>query len=154
MFGVEKTQSDKLDGKKLHIAVVQARFNEAVTNALAKACLGELATLGVETKNITHVTVPGALEVSCALQALAERDHFDALIALGCIIRGETYHFELVANESGATISRIALDYQLPIANAILTVENLAQAEARQHDKGVDAARVAVEMANLLGDLG
>ena len=154
MFGVEKTRSDKLDGKKLHIAVVQARFNEDVTDALAQACLGELAALGVEAKNITHVTVPGALEVACALQALAERDEFDALIALGCIIRGETYHFELVANESGAAISRIALDYQLPIANAILTVENLAQAEARQIEKGVDAARVAVEMANLLDDLG
>ncbi len=153
MFGVEKTRSDKLDGRKLHIAVVQARFNESVTSALAQACLGELAMLGVEAKNITHVTVPGALEVACALQALAERDEFDALIALGCIIRGETYHFELVANESGAAISRLALDYQLPIANAILTVENLAQAEARQHDKGVDAARVAVEMANLLDDL-
>jgi 6,7-dimethyl-8-ribityllumazine synthase len=153
MFGVEKTRSDRLDGKKLHIGVVQARFNEGVTNVLAQACLGELAALGVEADNITHLTVPGALEVACALQALAEQGEFDALIALGCIIRGETYHFELVANESGAAISRLALDHQLPIANAILTVENLAQAEARQHDKGVDAARVAVEMANLLHDL-
>ena len=84
---------------------------------------------------------------------MAERDQYDALIALGCIIRGETYHFELVANESGACVSRLALDYQLPIANAILTVENVAQAEARQVDKGRDAARVAVEMANLLNEL-
>ena len=104
-------------------------------------------------KNITHVKVPGALEVPCALQALAETENFDALIALGCIIRGETYHFELVANESGAAVTRLALDYQLPIANAILTVENLAQAEARQTEKGRDAARVAVEMANLLAAL-
>ena len=153
MFGVEKSRSDKLDGTRLRIAVVQARFNEAVTHALAEACLGELSALGVDARNITHVTVPGALEVACALQALAEHEKFDALIALGCIIRGETYHFELVANESGAAISRLALDYQLPIANAILTVENLAQAQARQHDKGVDAARVAVEMANLLDDI-
>ncbi|MCX7275597.1 MAG: 6,7-dimethyl-8-ribityllumazine synthase, partial [Burkholderiales bacterium] len=85
-----------------------------------------------------------------ALQAMAESAKYDALIALGCIIRGETYHFELVANESGAGVSRVALDYQLPVANAILTTENLAQAVARQEDKGRDAARVAVEMANLL----
>ena len=154
MFGAEKSQPERQRGKALQIAIVQARFNEAVTDALAQACLGELAALGVEAKNITHITVPGALEVGCALQALAERDQFDALIALGCIIRGETYHFELVANESGAAVSRLSLDYQLPIANAILTVENLAQAEARQSEKGRDAARVAVEMANLLSDIG
>ncbi len=88
-----------------------------------------------------------------ALQALAEQDEFDALIALGCIIRGETYHFELVANESGAGVSRVALDYQVPVANAILTTENLEQAIARQTEKGRDAARVAVEMANLLDQL-
>ena len=88
-----------------------------------------------------------------ALQALAERNEFDALIALGCIIRGETYHFELVANESGAAITRIGLDYQVPIANAILTVENADQAIARQEEKGRDAAVVAVEMAQLLDEL-
>jgi 6,7-dimethyl-8-ribityllumazine synthase len=93
------------------------------------------------------------LEVPIALQAMAERGEYDALIALGCIIRGETYHFELVANESGAGVSRIALDYNVPIANAILTTENLEQAIARQTEKGRDAARVAVEMAMLLEDL-
>ena len=97
--------------------------------------------------------VPGALEVPVALMAMAEKLKYDALVALGCIIRGETYHFELVANESGAGVSRVALDYQLPIANAILTTENQAQAVARQHDKGRDAARVAVEMANLLDSI-
>ena len=153
MFGAEKGKTDKLDGKKLAIGIVQARFNESITNALAQACWQELLALGVEEKNITHVQVPGALEVPAALQALAERDQYDALVALGCIIRGETYHFELVANESGAAVSRLALDYQLPIANAILTVENVAQAEARQTEKGRDAARVAVEMANLLNEL-
>lgn len=153
MFGAEKGSADKLDGKKLSIGIVQARFNESITNALAEACTQELIALGVEEKNITHVKVPGALEVPCALQALAESDKFDALVALGCIIRGETYHFELVANESGAAVTRLALDYQLPIANAILTVENLAQAIARQDEKGRDAARVAVEMANLLDEL-
>ena len=153
MFGAEKGSADKLDGKKLSIGIVQARFNESITNALAEACKQELAALGVEEKKIRHVKVPGALEVASALQALAESDKFDALIALGCIIRGETYHFELVANESGAAVTRLALDYQLPIANAILTTENLGQAFARQHDKGRDAARVAVEMANLLNDI-
>ncbi|MDP3706551.1 MAG: 6,7-dimethyl-8-ribityllumazine synthase, partial [Polaromonas sp.] len=153
MFGAEKGSADKLDGKKLSIGMVQARFNEGITNALAEACKQELIALGVEEKNITHVKVPGALEVPCALQALAESDKFDALVALGCIIRGETYHFELVANESGSAVTRLALDYQLPIANAILTNENLAQAMARQDEKGRDAARVAVEMANLLDEL-
>lgn len=153
MFGAEKGQGSRLDGKKLSIGIVQARFNESITDALAHACKQELMALGVESKNIKHVKVPGALEVAVALQALAESDKFDALVALGCIIRGETYHFELVANESGAAVTRLGLDYQLPIANAILTTENIAQAEARQHEKGKDAARVAVEMANLLDDL-
>ena len=153
MFAAEKGQADKLQGKKLSIGIVQARFNESVTNALAAACLDELRTLGVEEKNILHIKVPGALEIPVALQALAEADDHDALIALGCIIRGETYHFELVANESGAAVTRLGLDYQVPIANAILTTENLAQAQARQTEKGRDAARVAVEMANLLNDI-
>lgn len=153
MFDAEKGSADKLDGKKLSIGIVQARFNESVTNALAKACRQELAALGVEEKNITHLLVPGALEIPCALQALAESEKYDALVALGCIIRGETYHFELVANESGAAVTRLALDYQLPIANAILTTENLKQAQLRQDEKGRDAARVAVEMANLLDEL-
>ena len=153
MFGAEKGSTGKLDGRKLVIGIVQARFNESITNALADACRHELAVLGVNEENIVHVKVPGALEVPCALQAMAESDKYDALIALGCIIRGETYHFELVANESGSAVTRVGLDYQLPIANAILTTENLEQAVARQVEKGVDAARVAVEMANLLNEL-
>lgn len=140
-----------LDGKGLRIGIVQARFNEDITDALAKACLGELEQLGVVAEDIDRLSVPGALEVPLALQALAERNRYHALIALGCIIRGETYHFELVANESGAGVSRIALDYRIPVANAILTTENLDQALARQTDKGRDAARVAVEMARLIG---
>ncbi|NMM87046.1 6,7-dimethyl-8-ribityllumazine synthase [Rhodococcus sp. SRB_17] len=153
MFGADKGTADRLDGSKLHIGIVQARFNEGITNALASACRSELLALGVPEAQITHVLVPGALEVPVALQALAERDQYDALIALGCIIRGETYHFELVANESGAGVTRIALDYQVPVANAIITTENLEQAIARQTDKGRDAARIAVEMANLLEDV-
>ena len=142
-----------IDGRDLRIGIVQARFNAAITDKLALSCLAELHTLGVEAKHIKHVTVPGALEVALALSALAESDDFDALIALGCIIRGETYHFELVANESGAGVARVALDHQIPIANAILTVENESQAWARAEEKGRDAARVAVEMANLMEDL-
>jgi 6,7-dimethyl-8-ribityllumazine synthase len=142
-----------LDGSGLRIGIVQARFNHALTSALAQACGDELRSLGVAAPAIQTVQVPGALEVPLALQALARQGGFDALVALGCIIRGETYHFELVANESGAGVSRVSLDARLPIANAILTVENEAQAWARAADKGRDAARVAVEMARLLKGL-
>ena len=145
-------QSGPLRGKGLRIAIVQARFNADITDRLANACQAELAELGVPDDHIEHVQVPGALEVPVLLKALAESGDYDALIALGCIIRGETYHFELVANESGAGVSRVSLDHTVPIANAILTVENMAQALARADDKGRDAARVAVEMANLLDD--
>ena len=153
MLHANKGADAPLDGKGLRIGIVQARFNADITDALAEACLAELSALGVADSDIDHVLVPGALEVPVALQALAERGGYQALVALGCIIRGETYHFELVANESGASVSRIALDYGLPIANAILTTENLEQAVARQTDKGRDAARVAVEMARLLATL-
>ena len=153
MLHADKGTAQPLDGRALRIGIVQARFNEGITQALATACLAELRACGVQDANIDHVLVPGALEVPVALQALAERGGYDALIALGCIIRGETYHFELVANESGAGVTRLALDYRLPIANAIITTENLEQAIARQTDKGSDAARVAVEMASLLRSL-
>lgn len=153
MLNADKGAASGLDGSKLHIGIVQARFNEGITNALAKACREELQALGVPDDHIQHVLVPGALEVPVALQAMAESDEFDALIALGCIIRGETYHFELVANESGAGVTRVSLDYRLPVANAILTTEDLDQAVERQIEKGRDAAYVAVEMANLLKEL-
>ena len=153
MFGAEKGSATHLDGSKLAIGIVQARFNESITNTLAQACLQELAAMGVQPENIRHVKVPGALEVPVALQAMAESEDYDALIALGCIIRGETYHIELVANESGAGVTRVALDFQIPIANAIITTENEEQAIARQTEKGRDAAIVAVEMANLLETL-
>jgi 6,7-dimethyl-8-ribityllumazine synthase len=153
MQDADKGDSAELDGRDLRIGIVQARFNAALTAKLAESCLDELKRLGVNERHIRHVTVPGALEVPLALNALAESDDFDALVALGCIIRGETYHFELVANESGAGVTRVSLDHHVPIANAILTVENEAQAWARAEDKGRDAARVAIEMANLLEDL-
>jgi len=143
----------KIDGRDLRIGIVQARFNAALTDTLARACLAELSALGVNPKHIKHVSVPGALEVPLALHALAETEGYDALVALGCIVRGETYHFELVANESGAGVTRVSLDNGIPIANAILTVETEAQAWARAEAKGRDAARVAVEMANLMEDI-
>ena len=153
MQAADKGTEGELIGEGLRIGIVRARFNDSITSKLAEACLSELDRLDVEASEIRHVSVPGALEIPVALKAMAESAEFDALIALGCIIRGETYHFELVANESGAGVSRVALDHQVPIANAILTVENEAQAWARAEEKGRDAARVAVEMANLLEDL-
>ena len=153
MQGADQGSSGDLNGEGLVIGIVRARFNDTLTRALADACLAELAALGVQDADVRQFTVPGALEVPVVLKALADSGEYDALVALGCIIRGETYHFELVANESGAGVTRVSLDHSLPIANAILTVENEAQAWARAADKGRDAARVAVEMANLLEDL-
>jgi len=138
-----------LDGAGLRIGLVQARFNEWAGQALAQACIGELVALGVDEDDITHVTVPGALEVPIALAKLAEAGDFDALIAIGCVIRGETYHFEVVANESAKGVARVSLERGMPIANAILTTENEEQARERAAEKGRDAARVAIEMANL-----
>jgi 6,7-dimethyl-8-ribityllumazine synthase len=153
MFGADKGKAGKLDGKGLYIGIVQARWNAEITGTLLEACKSELAALGVQDDHVDVLTVPGALEIPVALQALAEKGGYDALVALGCVIRGETYHFELVANESAAGVTRVSLDYQLPIANVILTTENLAQAQERQVEKGRDAARVVVEMCNLLDDL-
>ena len=143
------TYEKSLQGEDLRIGIVQSRFNEDISHGLLHACLAELKQLGIADEDILHVTVPGALEIPLALQKMAETDQFDALIALGAVIRGETYHFDLVANESGAGVSRVSLNYGIPIANAILTTENDEQAQARMVEKGTDAARVAVEMANL-----
>jgi len=153
MHEADKGVGDQLDGEGLRIGIVRARFNDALTLALGQACLHELAVLGVAERHIRQVVVPGALEIAVVLKAMAETEDYDALIALGCIVRGETYHFELVANESGAGLTRVSLDHLLPIANAILTVENEDQAWARAEEKGRDAARVAVEMANLMDDI-
>jgi 6,7-dimethyl-8-ribityllumazine synthase len=143
------TFESNLAGEGLRIGIVQARFNADVGHGLLSSCLAELKRLGVADEDILHITVPGALEVPLALQKMAETQQFDALVALGAVIRGETYHFELVSNESGAGITRIGLDFGIPIANAVLTTENDEQAEVRMAVKGADAARVAVEMANL-----
>jgi len=144
----DQVQFDQqLDGRGLSVAVVQSRFNAQIVDALAEGCIGELKRLGVT--QIEHVKVPGALEIPLALQTLAMTERFDCMVALGCVERGETYHFELVCNDSGRGVMEVQLTTGVPIANAILTVENDAQARARI-PKGVDAARVAVEMANTL----
>jgi 6,7-dimethyl-8-ribityllumazine synthase len=136
-------------GQGLRIGITQARFNEDICHGLLSACVAELKRLGVEDEDVLLVTVPGALEIPLALQKMAQTQQFDALIAIGAVIRGETYHFELVANESGAGIARVGLEFSIPVANAVLTTDTEEQAEARMAEKGMYAARVAVEMANL-----
>jgi 6,7-dimethyl-8-ribityllumazine synthase len=138
------------DGSGLRIGIVQGRFNESIGAAELSACLDELEQLGVGPERIVRCTVPGALEIPLVLQKLAQTGRFDALIALGAVIRGETYHFEVVSNEACAGVSSVALDAGLPIANGILTTNTDEQAEVRAAEKGRDCARAAVEMANLL----
>jgi 6,7-dimethyl-8-ribityllumazine synthase len=142
-----------LNGAGLRIGIVMSRFNIDVAEGLLGGCVSELEKLGVEQTDTTLVTVPGALEVPLALQIMANSEKYDALIALGAVIRGETYHFELVANESGSGITQVQLDSGVPIANGILTTDTDDQALARMEHKGQDCARVAVEMANLLSSL-
>jgi len=153
MRNAERGEASRLDGRELRVAVVQARFNVEITDRIVRSCIDELLTLGVAVSDVTHVRVPGALEIGAALNALADADDHDALVAVGCVLRGETYHFELVANESGAAVTRVAIDHGIAIANAILTCDTPAQADERAEEKGRDAARVAVEMANLLDEL-
>jgi 6,7-dimethyl-8-ribityllumazine synthase len=138
-----------LNGQDLRIGIVQARFNEEHCLALTNACISELLALGVSQSDIKLVTVPGALEIPFALQKLADTGEFDGLVALGAVIRGETYHFELVSNESAAGITRVSIDAGLPIANGVLTCDTDEQARVRVETKGADCAKAVVEMANL-----
>ena len=138
-----------LNGQDLRVGIVQARFNEEYCVALTNACIEELIKLGVSQSDIKLVTVPGALEIPFALQKMAETGEFDGLIALGAVIRGETYHFELVSNESASGISRISIESGLPIANGVLTCDTDEQAQVRVQVKGADCAKAVVEMANL-----
>jgi len=147
------TIAPDLDGAGLRIGIVRSRFNAWAGEALLESCVSELRRLGVDDDDVTHVTVPGALEVPVALSKLAQAQDYDALIALGCVIRGDTFHFEVVATESAHGISRVALEHGIPVANAVLTTENEAQARERIDEKGREAARVAVEMANLMWSL-
>jgi 6,7-dimethyl-8-ribityllumazine synthase len=139
-----------LDGAGLRIAIVRSRFNEAIGRASLAACLARLGELGVRETEIAVVSVPGALETPLALQKLAGTGRYDALIALGAVIRGETYHFEVVSNESAAGLTQVQLDTGVPVANGILTTDSDEQALARAAQKGRDCAEGAVEMANLL----
>jgi 6,7-dimethyl-8-ribityllumazine synthase len=139
-----------LDGTGLAIGIVRGRFNESIGLAMLQACRARLVELGVSPAQVNALSVPGALEVPLVLQKLAITGRYDALIALGAVIRGDTYHFEIVSNESASGISSVALDSGVPIANGILTTETDEQAEARASQKGRDCAEVAVEMANLL----
>ena len=145
-----KEYDPTLDGTGLKVGIVMSRFNIDICEGLLSACCLELARLKVAKNDILLVNVPGALEHPLALQKMAQSGKFDALIALGAVVRGETYHFEVVSNESSRGILDVTLNTGVPIANAILTVETEEQAHVRMHEKGKDAARVAVEMANLL----
>lgn len=136
-----------LAGAGLTIGIVMARFNKAVGEGLLSGCMHEFQRLGVT--DVTLASVPGALEIPLALQTMAQSGKYDALVALGCVIRGETYHFEIVSNESSRGVTDVQLATGVPIANAVLTVENDDQAEVRMTQKGMEAAQCAVEMANL-----
>ena len=139
-----------LDGAALCIGIVVGRFNQDIGDGLLSACTAELGKLGVAHADIEVVTVPGALEIPLVLQKLAGTGRFDALVALGAVIRGETYHFEVVSNQSADGVMQVQLDTGVPIANGILTTDNDDQAAERMHEKGAHCARAAVEMANLL----
>ncbi|HSD38239.1 MAG TPA: 6,7-dimethyl-8-ribityllumazine synthase [Rhodocyclaceae bacterium] len=142
--------SPRLDGKSLRVGIVLARFNVEVGENLLSGCVTELLTRGVAPEHMMVVTVPGALELPLTLQTMARSGRYDALVALGAVIRGDTYHFEVVSNEMAAGITRVTLDTSVPIANGVLTTEDDDQAAARMHIKGQECAVVAIEMANLL----
>jgi 6,7-dimethyl-8-ribityllumazine synthase len=132
------------------VAIVVARFNGAIGEGLLAGALRALAEAGVAERDVTIASVPGALEAPLALQGLAQSGDFDALVALGAVIRGETYHFEIVSNESARGVSEVALEFGIPVGNGILTCDSDAQALARMDQKGYEAAQAALELANLL----
>jgi 6,7-dimethyl-8-ribityllumazine synthase len=142
-----------LDGTGLRIGIVQSRFNTTVCEGLLAACRAQLLQSGVADDDIVLATVPGALEIPLVLWQMAESHDFDALIALGAVIRGDTYHFEVVSNESARGVGEVQLATGIPIANAILTTDTDEQAEVRMSVKGAEAALVAIEMVNLMRDL-
>ncbi len=139
-----------LNGAGLKIGIVMARFNKEVGEGLLSGCIESLRKHGVADDDVLLVSVPGALELPLALQRLAQTGRFHALVALGAVIRGETYHFEVVSNESASGIMSVQLETGIPIANGVLTTENDEQAEVRMAVKGAECAQAAIEMANLL----
>lgn len=144
-----KEIEQNLDGKGMRIGIVLSRFNAEIGDGLLSACIAELHRCGVTDSDITLATVPGALESPAILAKMAQSGRFDGLVALGAVIRGETYHFEIVANESARGVSQVQLESGVPIANAILTTEDDDQALARMSVKGGEAAQVVIEMINL-----
>jgi 6,7-dimethyl-8-ribityllumazine synthase len=144
---------ENIDGRGLAVGIVMARFNIDICEGLLSSCRDELTRLGVAAEDVRIVTVPGALEIPLTLQAMAQSNLYDALVALGAVIRGETYHFEVVSNDACRGVMDVQLETGIPVANGILTCENDDQAIARMADKGRDCARTAVEMANLLAAL-
>jgi 6,7-dimethyl-8-ribityllumazine synthase len=139
----------KLRGSGLTVGIVTARFNAPICERLLSGAKKALTEMGVESADIAEVTVPGALEIPLALQTFAATENFDALIALGCVVKGDTYHFEVVCNESAAGITRVGLDLDIAIGNGVLTTFTEEQAVARAEQKGYEAAQAAVEMALL-----
>ena len=142
-----------LNGARMRIGIVQSRFNPVVCEGLLAACHAQLLQSGVAEDDIVLATVPGALEIPLVLWEMAESHDYDALIALGAVIRGDTYHFEIVSNESARGVGEVQLATGLPIANAILTTDTDEQAESRMSVKGAEAALVAIEMVNLAREL-
>ncbi len=145
-----KRISPDLRGAGRRVGIVVSRFNAPIVDVLLGGAVKALAEAGVAQNDILVVTVPGALETPLALQRLAQSDDFDALVALGAVIRGETYHFEIVAEQSAAGVAGVQLEFGVPIGNGILTTENETQAMARAATKGYEAAQAALELANLL----
>jgi 6,7-dimethyl-8-ribityllumazine synthase len=137
-----------LDGRHLRIGIVQSRFNEPIVAGMLHACVAQLQKCGVDSASIDHVSVPGALEIPVALQTMAHTQEYHALIAIGAVIRGDTYHFEVVSNESCRGVMDVTLETGVPIANGILTVDTDEQALARIAEKGADCACAAIEMAH------
>lgn len=142
-----------LDGRELSIGIVMSRFNRPVCEGLLSSCVAELKRLGVADEDMAIATVPGALEIPLVLQTMAQSGQYDALIALGAVIRGDTYHFEVVSNDACRAIMELQLHTGTPIANGILTCDTDEQAEVRMQPKGTECAQAAVEMANLQGAL-
>jgi len=145
-----KRIAPNINGVERRVGVVLSRFNAPIGDALLAGALRGLDEAGVAADDVTVVTVPGALETPLALQRFAQTGDYDALVALGAVVRGETYHFEIVANESAAGVASVQLEFGIPIGNGILTTETDAQAQARADQKGFEAAQAALEVANLL----
>ena len=145
------------DGRGLRVCVLDTGWNELIVERLAKGALSQLRKLGVADEDVTHVTVAGAFELPVACQAAAQSGRFDAVVALGCVIRGATPHFDYVAGEAAKGIAKVALDTGVPVAFGVLTTNTVEEAMDRAGvklgNKGAEAAQVAVETARVLAAL-